>query len=253
MIYFFTSPYNYESNVTMSSAGGTDDIAHPPEKAIDSDKLTYWENDGANPDLIINLGSSRDIDSLWFKHYNIDTFNLYYSDDGAIWDLQATTNRVAKGTDIFWQFDFTLRTKQYWKISVTAKLGGGNVKIYELMLMKQRLTLGDDEAPAMVTMAPQDMIGGSYEMADGSTKSYSGNFVHTNIKMEFKYAIDAVRDNLCNLYSTPLVRPPITILPDDDYAENIYRCIWKSTDFPFRYTIPYKGSGWTGNLEWQEY
>jgi len=255
MIYFFTESYTYEDDVSITSDNGNDIAGHLPALVNDYDKDTYWENDGALPDLIIDLGVIQDIDSLWFKHDNIDTFELYYSDTGLAldWTLQADTNRSAESSSIFWQFDFTLRSKRYWKISVTAKLGGGNIKIYELMLMEQRLELTDETAPVMAVMTPQDVMGGSYEMADGSTKSYSGDVVHANIKMSFVYASEADRNNLYDLYSTPRLRPALVILPDDDFPENIFRCIWVSENFPFKHTIPYKGSGFSGDLEWQEY
>lgn len=253
-MYLFTESYTYKSGVTVSSAGGSDIADHPPEKAIDYNKASYWENDGATPDLIIDLGAIRTIDSLWLKHSNISTFDLYYSDNGSDWTKESETNRIAKSSSVFWQFDFTTRAKRYWKISITAKIGGGNILIYEVMLMLARALWTDTEdLPADVVIIHSDRIGGSYEMADGSAVSFAGQTLYADIDLIFEYLPKTKRDELFTVFSEPVIRSPIVILPDDNYVDGIYRANWSDNSFNFRYTIGYKGSGFSGTIQLQEY
>ena len=253
-MYIFSESYTYRSGVSISSAGGSDVAGHLPAEAIDYDKDSYWENDGATPDLIIDLGAIRTIDSLWFKHSNIYTFNLYYSDNGIAWTLQADTNREAKGTTVFWQFDFTERVKRYWKISVTSKIVGCNIKIYELMLMRAKaIWTNTSYLPADAIVTPTDRIGGGYEMADGSFLTYAGQRLYNDIELIFEYLPKAQRDVLYTIFSSPAIRGSLVILPDDEYPDGIYRTNWSDINFPFRYTIGYKGSGFSGNIKLREY
>lgn len=252
-VYFFNKSWVSESGISASSSGGSDVVGHLPAKVYDYDKITYWENDGATPSLIIDLGVARLINSLWMYQDNIDDFDLYYSSNGSDWTKVADGTQADKGDGIWWFFDFTDVTKRYWKITVTSKVGAGNVKIYELMLLELRLTLSEDvDLPSMVVVTPKDMIGGSYPLVDGSVTSYAGIREYSSIEIEFKNVPELVYDGLYLLYSIPL-RYPLVILPDDDKPDKIYRCLWDDTDFNLHYDQPLKLSGFSGTLKFMEY
>ena len=252
-VYFFSKSWNYERAVSASSSGGTD--VYAPAKAFDYNRQTYWENDGALPSLIIDLGTARTIDSLFMHEAMITTFKLYHSSNGADWTEVTTGTKTEKEAGVWWWLSFTEVSKRYWKIEVTAK-GAGNVKIYELMFMELKLTLGASdelELPEMVISTPKDTIGGSYPLVDGSTTSYAGSKDYAEITINFKNISTTVRDNLYSLYTTPTLRYPLVIIPDDDSPSYIYRCIWLTTEFPFQYSQPLKLSGIDGALRFMEY
>ena len=252
-VYFFSKAWTYERAVVASSSGGTD--VYPPSNATDYNRQTWWESDGGTPSLIIDLGMARTIDSLFLHEDMITTFKLYHSPDNSNWTEVSDGTKAEKQAGIWWWFSFTEVSKRYWKIAVTAK-GANNVKIYELLLMELKLTLGASdelELPSMVTITPKDTIGGNYSIVDGSTTSYAGNKDYAEISIEFKNVSATVRDNLYSLYTTPTLRCPLVILPDDDSPSYIYRCVWQDTAFNFGYSIPLKPAGFDGTLKFMEY
>lgn len=257
-IYFFTESYTYKVSAVATSSGGNDIAGHLPNDGIDYDVDSYWENDAALPILKIDLGAAYTVDSLWFKHANIDTYTLYYSTDDIVYNAIAD-GTTGSGESAKWLFTFTAQTAQYWRFNVTAKVGGGNTKVYEILLMEQRLAIDDElNVPAMVNIIPEDKAGGGYQMADGSYSTYAGERSFVGISMKFQYTPKANRDNLHNLFSydaagNPVLRSLLVIFPDDEYPEKIYRVLWKSTKFPLVYQIGYKGSGFGGTLDFQEY
>lgn len=254
MIRFFTEPYTYKPDVSVSSAGGSTVTGREEIYAVDYDQGSWFENDGATPDLIIDLGAAYLIDSLWFLQYNIASFTLWHSDDGAAWTEVVDAGKTDAGDDVWNYFAFTEQTKRYWKLSVASKdAGGENIKVYEVMLFYQRLALDDDAAPKIPMVTRRDRVGGSYTMADGSEQSYSGNYAFADVRMEWEHLAEASHNSLLSLYSTPMIRPALTILPREDFPAEIFRCVWGSTDFDFQYTTSYGGAGFSGTLEWQEY
>ncbi len=250
-VYFFSKSWTYESNVSASSSGGTD--VYSPSEAIDYDMLSYWENDGATPSLIVDLGTTRAIDSLFLKEANITTFKLYHSPNGTDWTEVTDGTKTEKESDIWWWLEFTEVTKRYWKVEVTTK-GAGNVKVYELMLMEMRLALTDTEdLPSMVVISPKDTIGGSYGLVDGSVTSYAGTKTYADISIEFQNIPSDAYDNLYELFTTPSLRYPLVVIPDDDKPSYIYRCIWADEDFNLKYNQALKLSGFDGSINLTEY
>jgi hypothetical protein len=252
-VYFFNKSWVSESGVSASSSGGSDVIGHLPAKVYDYDKITYWENDGATPSLIIDLGVSRLINSLWMYQDNIDDFDLYYSDNGSDWTKVTDGTQTDKGDGIWWWLSFTEVTKRYWKVEITAK-GAGNIKVHELMLMELRLTLSADvDLPSMVVVTPKDTIGGSYALVDGSVTSYAGIKAYSDIEITFQNIPSDTYDDLFELFTTPSLRYPLVVIPDDDKPSYIYRCIWADDAFNFKYSQSLKLSGFDGSMKFMEY
>jgi hypothetical protein len=252
-LYFFSKSWTYERGVSATSSGGSDVSGHLPAEAFDYDKLSYWENDGATPSLVIDLGTAQTIDSLFLKEAMITTFKLYYSHNGSDWTEVTDGTKTEKEAGIWWWTGFTEVTKRYWKVEVTAK-GASNVKVYEVMLMELRLTLSDDlDLPSMVVITPKDTIGGLYPLVDGSNTSYAGTKDYAEISIEFKNVDSDVYDYLYGLYTTPSLRYPLVIIPDDDKPSYIYRVIWAETPFDFQYNNSLKLSGFDGTMKLMEY
>lgn len=250
-VYYFSESYTYKSGVSASSSGGAD--VHSPSEAIDYDWSSYFENDGATPSLIIDLGTARLIDSLFLKEANITTFKLYHSSNGSSWTEVTDGTKTEKEVGIWWWLSFSEISRRYWKIEVTAK-DGGNVKIYEVMLMELRLTLSDDvDLPSMVVITPKDTIGGSYTLVDGSVTSYAGSRSYNEISIEFTYLPSDTYDSLYELFTTPYLRYPLVVIPDDDKPSYIYRCIWADDAFNFKYSQSMKLSGFDGSIKLMEY
>jgi hypothetical protein len=253
MAYFFTRSYTYESGVIATSLVGATPAAHPASHALDYNKDSYWENDHASAELKIDLGVARTIDSLWMKHYNIDLFSLYHSPDGTNW-TQVNDGTAGELTGYDWLFSFTAQTKRYWKIIITQRLIAANIRIYEVMLMQLRLNMtAEANLPSDVTVTPIDRKGGSYGMASGSAASFGGQFIKADIELVWDSTPSANYENLYLLYSTPVIRPNMTLIPTEARMYQIYRVLWKDKDFPFKQPIPYTDSGYSGTLRFMEY
>ncbi len=257
-LYFFSESYTHKPDAVATSSGGSDVTGHPPSHAIDYDMNTYWENDAALPVLKIDLGAAYTIDSVWLKHDNISTYTLYYStDDTSYYAVSGGT--AGSGGAARWLFAFTQQTARYWRLNVTAKVGGGNAKVYDVLLMERRLAVTDmQNMPADIRVVPNDRAGGGYQMADGSFTTYSGERAYVDMEIEYQYTPKSNRDSLYALFSTCAngnydIRSPLVIFPDQEYPEEIYRVLWGDARFPLTYQIGYKGSGFGGVLKFQEY
>ena len=254
-VVFLSESYTYKPDA-VASTPGTSFGTNTPGKAVDYDKdSTYWETTDAAPSIKIDLGVAYEVDSLWFKSYNVSKYRLYYSsDDIAYFAAFAEQDGNANGVDFL--FSFTAQTKRYWRLDITQETAPGeNTLIYEIMLMEHRLTLNhtDESLPSRADVVQNDRIGGNYQLSDGSATSYAGQRIFVDIVMEFDYTPKANRDNLYDLFLNPYIRPPLTIYPNDEYPEGIFAVIWKSTIFNLVYTIGYKGSGFSGRLEFLEH
>ena len=228
--------------------------SHTPDYAIDNDQMTYWETTDASPQLKVDLGVAQAVDSIWFKSANVAKYRLYYSTDDILYTA-AHAEQDGNANGYNFDFEFTPQTARYWRLDITQELvGGNNTLIYEVLLMEHRLTLDDDDSwPSRVEVIPTDRIGGSYVLADGSITSFAGDRARVDIEMFFEYTPFANRNNLYDLYSTPTLRPTLTIFPDDNYPQGIYQVIWQNIDFPLVYQISYKGAGFGGSLKFQEW
>jgi len=255
-LYFFSESYTYRPDTTVATT-------NPPgvkENLLDYDMTTYWTgNDpGGGPcEIVFTFFNTQIIDAIWFKGYNIGTYEVY-AWIAAAWHLVDTI--VVNETGISYNlhiFDHTHQSSS-WKLAITLTASPGVPLVYEVMLMKHFVTLSDidDSLPSNVTVTPIDRIGGSYQMADGAQTSYRGIKIYHDITYEYEFTPKANRDALYDVYYsiTYGIRPNIIIYPDpDEYPEGIYRVVFESIDFPFRYQIPYKGSGFGGRLNFKEY
>ncbi len=248
-VFIFTRPYTYDNGVVATAVGGTTDPDHPVSDAIDHDIRTYWENDAALPVLKIDLTEAQIVDSLWFNHDNIDTYTLYWSTDDIGYNA-VITGTADSGGSSKWLLEFTPRTARYWRLDVTAKVGGGATQVYEIMLMEHRLSLDDDDSfPAMVDVQDSDRSGGGYDLANGAFTTYSGEELFVEIEIVFDKITQVTRDSLYTLFTTPDFRPPITIFPlSAEYPDSIYRVLWEDTTFPLTYDSSLKLIGFSGSF-----
>jgi len=254
-IYFFTQSYTYKFDAVASVLVGTPQSGHPAADAVDYDKSTYCEIAHANPEMKFDLGAAYEIDSIWFKSDNIATYTVYHSDNGTSW-TQADDTTTGNADGINYSFAFTAATKRYWRILVNSKTAGGsNVKFYEVMLMKQRLVLNTLPAmPARVEMPSHDRIGGAYQLGDGQMTSFAGDRIFDDIEMTFDRLDITARGNLYTLFSTPVIRPLLTIWADwENYPEKMLRVIWGDKSFPLVYQDGWRGAGFAGRLLFEEY
>lgn len=253
-VFFFTRPYNYDSGVVATAVGGTTDPDHPVSDAIDHDIRTYWSNDAATPQFDIDLGAAHTIDSFFIRHSNIDLYTLYWSTDDITYNGVSDGDAGSGGTSK-WLLEFTPRTARYWRIIVTAKVGGGDTLFYEVLLMEHRLSLDDDDSyPAMVDVQDSDRSGGGYDLANGAFTTYSGEELFVEIEIVFDKITQATRDSLYTLFTTPDFRPPITIFPlSAEYPDSIYRVLWENTAFPLTYDSSLKLIGFSGSFRFIGY
>lgn len=255
-LYFFSESYTYKPDTTVATTnvGGNED------NLFDYDMETYWT--GNNPaggpcEIVFTFYDTQTIDAIWFKGYNIGTYEVY-AWIAMAWHLVDTVVITDPLTSYNLHiFDHTHQSSS-WKLAITLTASPGVPWIYEVMLMKHLLTLSDvdNRLPSNVIVTPMDSIGGAYLMADGSYTSYRGIKIYHNITYECEFTPQVNRDALYDIfYSSDYgIRPNIVVYPDsDEYPEGIYRVVFESIDFPFSYTIPFKGSGWSGVLNFKEY
>ena len=252
-LYFFTRSYTYDEDAVATIETGTAVTGHEATYANDYDKNSYCEIVDAAPEISVDLGTARTVDSLWFKSDNIDTYEIYYSSDGSAWTLEGTEQTGNTDGANYW-IGFTSRSYRYWKIKVTGKTGAGNVKFYEIMFMELRLTISDKLYFPKLMVEFEDTAGGGYVLADGSWTSYSGEQVYAKIEMTWDVPTPkANRDNLYTLYSTPTVRPMMVIIPDiDNYPDGAFQVVWDQQEFGLTYGMAYKGAGFSGSLKFRE-
>ena len=252
-IYFLTRNYAYDEDAVASTPGSSVG-ANTPDLAIDRDQLSAWETVEALPQLVIDLGSAITIDSLWFMHsLNVVQHRIYHSPDDIVYTaVDVAQDAEADGYTSY--FEFTPATRRYWRIDITTKTAG-NVLIYEALLMEHRLTLDDnDSLPAQVHRKPTDRIGGMYPLANGTATTYAGSKLYQEVSMQFSNTPQANRDDLHSLFSTPTIRPALTIYPEHaEYPAEILQVVWKDIEFGLVYSAPYKGAGFSGTLQFSEY
>ena len=253
-VFIFTRPYTYDSGVVATAVGGTTDPDHPESHAIDHNDNTYWENDAVAPQFDIDLGAAHTIDSFYIRHFNIDLYTLYWSTDDITYTSVSFGTAGSGGTSK-WLLEFITKTARYWRIIVTAKVGGGDTKFFEVMLMEHRLSLDDDDSyPAMVDVQDSDRSGGSYELANGAYTTYAGEELFADIEIAFDKITQATRDSLYSLFTTPDFRPPLIIFPAHaEYPDEIFRVLWEDVTFPLTYDKSLKLTGFSGVFRFKEY
>lgn len=250
--YFLSENYVYKPGITVTSS-----YAFLEDYIYDYDLTTAWQS--ANPPnspcyIEVTLDSAYDIDAFWIKGSNIDEVGI--SRWTGAWTPVASLNPDAN--NIIFHVHAISYTEDQWQFVFTPDNPANIVYCYELMIMKHLKTqkVSDDSWSSNIIITPVDRIGGSYPLADGSESSYRGIKIYHDITFEYEFTPQANRDDLYDLYySTDYgIRPNIVIYPlPDEYPEGIYRVMWESIDFPFNYTIPYRGSGFSGTLNFKEY
>jgi len=259
-IYFLTRNYAYDPDVAISTPGTSEGTNLPP-LAIDRQKASYWETaDSVPAQLAIDLLSAQNITGLWFKHNNVSKYELYRSSDGVAY-TQVGTEQTAQSTTVGYWILVPSTTYRYYRLDITEKVGGGNILIHELMLMKHLYTLdhnNPERYPARINRRKVDRIGGTYKMFDGKQGSYSGDRLFEEITFAYQYAPVEVRNQWYALYyeensGKATIRQAITIFPEpDQFPEEILQGIWKSPVFPFTATTSYRSSGYSGTIEFGE-
>lgn len=253
-VYLFTENYAYDASAAASTSG-TSVGTNTPDKAIDALHNTYWETtDPVVADLKIDLGTARTIDSLWFKHStNILTYRLYHSPD----DIVYTPVDVAQNADVdgyTLYLSFTPAARRYWRLDIVTK-NAGNILIYEVLLMAHQLTLDDvNTLPSDMKHNIIDRGGVIYQLVDGTSVTMIGETEKgkAEVSLIFDHTPLANRDDLYDLFVGPPRRPNMTLYPDrDNRKQDIYQVVWPR-EFPLTYTLPYKGSGFSGTLTFTE-
>ena len=244
-MYFFTNNYLYEYGVMIS---GENSIVGFPERNInDGDKNTYWSSSASSPAITINMSENRNVDFIWLKASNITSFTVYYYTTSWTQLNGAVQN---KGNNIYWFRANNAVSAKDWKIVFTTT---DYIKLYEMFIMQLRLEQTQEIfLPSKVDVTYEDTIGVEHTLSNGQTVVYSGRRPYANISIEYQYTPKENRDSLYNIYSLPYLRSQFCIIPDEDYPENIYRCVWIDKTFPLIYSISYKGAGFSGTIRLKE-
>ncbi|MBC8488518.1 MAG: hypothetical protein H8D45_21020 [Bacteroidetes bacterium] len=254
--YIFTENYLYRDGIAAAGSNPADE-----DNTYDYDLTTFWESVNpapAPPLCYINyqFPATYDIDYVWLKSSNLGSYTVWEWTGAAWQQIGGARTPDANGISLE---DITpaLGDPDRLRLEFTSA-SPGVIYIYEVFFFKLLHTLqnSDDSFASNIIVTPVDRIGGSYMLVDGSQTSYRGAKIYRDITFEYEFTPQASRDSLYDIYysTTYGIRPPVVVYPNpDEYPEEIYRCVFERIDFPFGYTIPYKGSGFSGTLNFKEY
>lgn len=245
---FFTRNYLYDDDIGINATNHEGD--NSIQNAIDGDKRTYYEC-ASDATISIDLKQNQYIDSCHIRADNVDAISLYYSDNGSNYTL-LSSDFIDKGEGVYWLFGAIEQNKRYWRIVI--EKGAGNIRIYEIFLMKMRLNQSLEQyRPSSVKVTFVDTKGGKYLMADGSMLSYSGIREYAKIELSYTFTPMVNYNSIKDLYTIPSLRSPLCILPDENYPNGIYRVVWSIDELDFEYSSSYTGSGFSGKLVFEEW
>jgi len=257
-IYFLTRSYSYDDDV-VASTPGTSEGTNLPANAVDEKEASYWETaDSVPARLAIDLGAAREITGLWFKHSNVSKYELYRSSNGVDY-TQVGAEQDAQSSAVGYWILVPSTTYRYYRLDITEKVGVGNILIYELMLMNSLLTLDNDDLyPSQMVRRKVDRMGGTYELADGSITSYSGERHYEEVDLIYRNSPKSTRDALYSVFyeesnGSAIIRPKITLfLEADAFPGEIFQGVWENIDFPMTYTGSIIQAGFSGTFKFAE-
>ena len=237
---------------SVASTDGTSVGTSTPDKAIDRSKLTFWETTDAVPDLDIDFGVARTIDSVWFHAENVATYEVYRSNDGIAYTLQH--GPVTSIGDYDHALEFTAGTHRYWRLRIASETTpANNTKIYTLIFAEHKLGLDYDDVFADITESIEDVGGGTQRTAVGKMISWSGirgvDSVKESLQLDMSFFDKSIRDSLFSLWEGPPVREPVVILPFKVlYPDRVYEAAWQDPIFPFTNTGFYGSNEYSGSI-----
>jgi len=255
-LYIFTENYLYRSGTAAAASNPGDE-----ENTFDYDLTTFWESvdpSPAPPGCYINydLTQNFDIDYMWLKASNLGSYTVWEWTGAAWQQIGAARTPDANGISLE-NIIPALGDPNKLRLEFTSA-SPGVIYIYEVFFFKLLHTFqtSDHSLPSNTIVTPVDRIGGSYQLSDGAQTTYRGSKIYHDITFELEFTPKTSRDSLYDLYysTTYGIRPNLVVYPDpEEYPEGIYRVVFENIDFPFSYTIPYKGSGFGGSLQFKEH
>jgi hypothetical protein len=242
--YLFTRNYVQDDGVVASTPGSSVGT-NTPDLAIDYDRSTGWETVDALPQLKIDLGAAYLIDSVWFRGANVANWRLYYSTDDISYSA-AHANQTGNSDGYNRDVGFTAQSARYWRLDVTTEVSAGvNSIIYEIMLMELEITYLDGQAIGNFTPSFNDRGGGTYDLANGGMKTFSGM---TGIKqaynVELTFVPQSVADDHRDLIdNSGNARPIVSAMLEPDNFNRTFEMIFEPIAFEYPFETQYEGAG----------
>ena len=253
MAFFDILTRNYCFDITsVASTNGTSEGVNTPDKAIDRSRVTFWETTDATPDLDVDFGVARSIDSVWVYAENIATYEVYHSDDDVAYTLADGPNTASGNYNAALQF--TKSSHRYWRLRVASEtVPANNTKIYQLILGEHKLGLDYDDVFGEILERFEDVEGGTLQTVIGKTISWAGlkgiDSIKETLELEITFTDKTIRDNIFTLWKGPPVREPLVFLPFFSiYPERVYEAAWQNPIFPLTNTGFFGSNEYSGRI-----
>ena len=243
---FFSSPETYNSNTSITA-----NTLSNPSRINDLDATSFASDSDSDIEITFDLGSSKNIDSFWFKSDNVSEYEISYGNNASSLTLLDTYNGNDDG--INYLFDFTSQSARYWSLVVSRKTVSTNVvKFFEIMFMRQIFEIDDvDDFPSDIDFSTKIYGGNSYRLANGELVSYQGiTKPIPMINVEWQSVDLSLRNTLNLLWRTP-VQPTLLLLPETDRPDNIFLVRWKN-NFVNEYFGETIGMGFNVKAEFEQ-
>ena len=243
---FFSSPetHNIDTSITANTLSN-------PSRINDLDFTSFASDSDTDIEVTFDLGSSKNIDSFWFKSDNVSEYEISYGNNTSSLTLLDTYNGNDDG--INYLFDFTSQSARYWSLVVSSKIVSTNaVKFFEIMFMRQTFEIDDvNDFPNDIGFGTKIHGGNSYRLANGELVSYQGiTKPIPMINVEWQLVDLSLRNSLNFLWRTA-VQPTLLLLPETDKPENIFLVRWKN-NFVNDYSGETIGMGFNVKAEFEQ-
>lgn len=231
-MYLFTKSETRNDNVSVTFTGATDNA-----NIIDGDQDTFAETANTAPNLTIDLGERRVIDSLWLQGENLQNYTLKASNNNITFLDIRTGLTTSSGRYSYVKFTNTTAYR-YWRLTFSARQNTDpNYRVSEVFLMRRLLDFNTDEKRPfrVLDRIPNDNVV-AYRLWNQNLVTYEpdGTVDKAVLTLEWEHIDSEFVDELEALWKGPPHLPEVTVYPrPDSEPDKMYQVKWTS-DFQFR-------------------
>ena len=243
---FFSIPETYNTSTSVTA-----DTLSNQSRLNDLDINSFASDSDTNIEVTFDLGSSKNIDSFWFKSDNVSEYEISYGNNIS----SLTTLDIYDGNDdgINYLFDFTSQSARYWSLVVSSKIVATNaVKFFEIMFMRQTFEIDDvNDFPSDIDFGTKIHGGNSYTLSNGELVSYQGITKPVpTINVDWKFIGLSLRNSLESIWKNP-IQPTLLLLPETDRPGNMFLVRW-TNNFVNSYSGENLGMGFDVRAEFEQ-
>ena len=248
-MYFLTKSETLTPNVSAALTGAAN-----ADSIVDGDRTTSAETVNRGPNLTIDLGIRKVIDTLWLEGKNLQDYDLQASNNNITYTDIHTGETVTDGHYSFITFTNTT-SYRYWRLSFSQRgASDPNYKIHEVYLASLLLDLNSDEKRPL-HYRPSIQRDGvvAYETYNKNLVQYNTEGEEkTTLTFQWEHLDNDVADALEALWKGTPHAPALTIYPRPNAEpDKIYIAKW-NPEFGFKFTGPFSALGKSGQAVFEE-